>query len=146
MAAASRSAILSKLTAQDVEYNYHRILGLGSGYTEKAAVGSGIVTLPIESVTATDKWTVVIKLSQVNANALKGLLLNDCHTVMYPPEIIEEHGDAKDWRNLVGTGPMMLTDWTQGSSLTWTRNPNYWGYDAKYPENRLPYVDELRAG
>ena len=98
MAAASRSAILSKLTAQDVEYNYHRILGLGSGYTEKAAVGSGIVTLPIESVTATDKWTVVIKLSQVNANALKGLLLNDCHTVMYPPEIIEEHGDAKDWR------------------------------------------------
>ena len=134
-----------ELTAQDVEHNYHRILGLGSGYTEKAAVGSGIITLPIESVTATDKWTVVIKLSQKNVMALKGLLLNDCHTVIYPPEIIEEHGDAKDWRNLVGTGPMMLTDWTQGSSLTWTRNPNYWGYDAKYPENRLPYVDELRA-
>ena len=133
-----------ELTAQDVEYNYHRILGLGSGYTEKANVGWGIINLPIESVTATDEWTVVIKLSQVNVGALKSLL-NDCHTVIYPPEIIEEHGDAQDWRNLVGTGPMMLTDWTQGSSLTWAKNPNYWGYDAKYPENRLPYVDELRA-
>ena len=29
--------------------------------------------------------------------------------------------------------------------MTWTKNPNYWGYDEKYPENRLPYIDELRA-
>jgi peptide/nickel transport system substrate-binding protein len=29
--------------------------------------------------------------------------------------------------------------------VTFTKNPDYWGYDEKYPENRLPYVDELRA-
>ena len=64
---------------------------------------------------------------------------------IYPPEVIQQHGDAKDWRNLVGTGPFMLTDHVEGSSLTYTKNPNYWGYDAKFPENRLPYIDRLRV-
>ena len=27
--------------------------------------------------------------------------------------------------------------------MTWIKNPDYWGYDEKYPENRLPYVDGL---
>ncbi len=39
----------------------------------------------------------------------------------------------------------MLTDWTEGSSVTWDKNPDYWGFDAKYPENRLPYLDKIRA-
>ena len=29
--------------------------------------------------------------------------------------------------------------------MTWDKNPDYWGYDEKYPENRLPYIDQLRA-
>ena len=37
-----------------------------------------------------------------------------------------------------------MTDWVEGSSLTFTKNPNYWGHDEKYPENRLPYFDELQ--
>ena len=64
---------------------------------------------------------------------------------IYPPEVIEEHGDAQDWRNLVGTGPYMLTDWVKDSSVTYTKNPNYWGYDEKFPENRLPYLDEVKS-
>ena len=27
--------------------------------------------------------------------------------------------------------------------MTWVKNPDYWGHDEKYPENRLPYVDEV---
>ena len=50
-----------------------------------------------------------------------------------------------EWRSLVGTGPIMLTDWVEGSSVTWDKNPDYWGYDEKYPENRLPYIDQLRV-
>ena len=66
-------------------------------------------------------------------------------TSIMPPEVIEQHGDVKDWRNLVGTGPFMITDWVEDSQITWAKNPDYWGHDEKYPENRLPYVDELRA-
>ena len=39
----------------------------------------------------------------------------------------------------------MLTDWSEGTSVTWEKNPDYWGYDEKYPDNRLPYIDRLRA-
>ena len=40
-------------------------------------------------------------------------------------------------------GPYEITDWVEGTSLTYTKNPDYWGYDEKYPENRLPYIDQL---
>ena len=130
-----------ELTAKDVEYYYHRQLGLGSGYTEPSPTW-GIVTQPIESVTATDKNTVVIKLSDPRYDIVYHLL-NDAHSAIYPPEIIEEHGSAEDWRTIVGTGPYELTDYVDGSSATWTKNPDYWRYDEKYPENRLPYVEEL---
>jgi peptide/nickel transport system substrate-binding protein len=73
--------------------------------------------------------------------------LGSCETitVVYPPEVIEQYGDTKDWRNLVGTGPYELTEVVEGRSLTWTKNPEYWGYDEKYPQNRLPYADEITA-
>jgi peptide/nickel transport system substrate-binding protein len=34
---------------------------------------------------------------------------------------------ASNWRNAVGTGPFILSDFVDGSSVTYTRNPNYWG-------------------
>ena len=46
---------------------------------------------------------------------------------------------------MVGTGPLILTDYVEGVSKTFTKNPDFWDYDEKYPENRLPYVDEIRA-
>ena len=98
----------------------------------------------MESITAKDKWTVVFRLTEPNLGALAAILDGNVAWI-YPPEVIKEHGDVTDWRNLVGTGPMMLTDWTNGSSITWDKNPDYWGFDEKYPENRLPYIDQLRA-
>ena len=134
-----------ELTAKDIEYNLHRYLGLGSGYTEPAAywASNPLALLPWESITATDKWTLVFKLTKVDPDALR-IILKSQLTFTYPPEVIEKYGDMKDWRNVVGTGPFELTDWVEGSSITWTKNPNYWGFDEKYPENRLPYVDQLR--
>ena len=64
---------------------------------------------------------------------------------IYAPEVIQAKGDADDWRDLVGTGPYTLADWTKGSSVTWDKNPDYWGFDEKFPDNRLPYFDQLRA-
>ena len=46
---------------------------------------------------------------------------------------------------MVGTGPFQLTDYVSGSSYTLDRNPNYWGHDEKYPDNQLPYVDQMRG-
>ena len=133
------------LTAQDIEYNYHRLLGLGSGFTERTIMPWELLAgANLASVTATDESTVVFKLEKLTLTILPAVL-NSFMGWMYPPEVIEEHGNAGDWQNLVGTGPMMLTDRVEGSSVTWVKNPDYWGHDEKYPQNRLPYIDELRA-
>ncbi len=135
-----------ELTAHDIEYNFHRVLGLGK-FAEAGPTPFGqaapLKNLPWESITATDDATVVMKLTEPRLDALPVMLLNEWTSIM-PPEVIEQHGDVQDWRNLVGTGPFMLTDVVEDSHNTWSKNPDYWGHDEKYPENRLPYVDELR--
>ena len=146
-----------ELTAYDVEYNYHRHLGIPDkyGFTEPPPYpASKALGAILESVTATDDWTVVFKLKGPNVGAERLIFDNETGFI-YPPGIIKQGGDAtvlaynmpalEDWRDLVGTGPYMLTDYVEGSSVTWIKNPNYWGFDEKYPQNRLPYIDELRA-
>ena len=132
-----------EVTADDIKYNFERILGLGSGFTEPGA-DVNVVNFNVESIEATDKYTVVFKLKSITLTALKEILVGT-NVAILAPEVVEQYGDVTDWRNVVGTGPFELTDWVEGSSITWTKNPDYWGYDEKYPENRLPYIDELRS-
>ena len=120
-----------QFTAHDVEYNFHRLLGMGDFAEAGPTAFSGALelkSLPWESITATDDATVVIKLTEPRQNLLR-LVLGVVNGVafMMPPEVIEQHGDGKDWRNLVGTGPFMLTDLVEESSITLTKNPDYWG-------------------
>ena len=134
-----------ELTADDIVVNFHRITGLGSGFTEPSPHAVNVSGIKFESITAPDKYTVVFKLKEIDFNALIMIYWESYEGGwIYPPEVIKEHGDAKDWRNLVGTGPYMLTDWVEGSSVTWTKNPDYWKDDEKFPGNRLPYADELK--
>ena len=138
-----------ELTAYDVEHSYHRMLGnklTGTEFSEAepSTTGGPLAALPWESVEATDKWTVVMKLKEPRLDALSNIL-DWASMVIQPPELLEEYGDDWDWQNVVGTGPYMITDLVPGSSVTWTKNPNYWGYDEKYPENRLPYIDEMKG-
>ncbi len=135
-----------QVTAQDVEFNFHRILGMGD-FAEDGPTAFGgadqLKNIPWESITATDDSTVVMKLTEPRLDMLRIVLL-DWMAGIFPPEVIEQHGEISDWRNLVGTGPFMMTDLVEESSVTLTKNPDYYGYDEKFPENRLPYVDELK--
>ena len=123
-----------ELTAEDVVYNLNR--------WNTTDQDSRLDELTYESITATDRYTVEVKLQDPPFDALL-LLIEDQIGFVNAPEVIEQHGDVADWRNLVGTGPFMLTDWVEGSAITWVKNPDYWGHDEKYPDNRLPYIDEL---
>ena len=132
-----------ELVAEDIVFSFHRMTGLGSGFTEKTPFGS-LANLPIESITAPDKYTVVFKLTKLDFIAFEEIYNTSPAGFIYPPEVIEQYGHMQDWKTAVGTGPYMLTDWVQGSAITYTKNPNYWGYDEKFPENRLPYLDEVK--
>ena len=136
-----------ELDAYDVEWNYHRYLGLGdfaeAGPSPQAgsfiSLSASQVEHLVESITATDKWTVVVKLKKPILDPFSKFLGNDFFVLAR--EVIEQYGDAKDWRNVVGTGPLRMTGWVEGSSASWEKNPNYWGVDEKFG-NRIPYIDK----
>ena len=132
-----------ELTADDVVFNWHRMMGMGEFAEAGGSPHQGQITaIPFESITATDRYTVVFKTTEPQQDTLRNLVIHHAAWV-YPPEVIREHGNIQDWRHSVGTGPYMLTDVVEGVSMTFTRNPDYWGFDEKYPDNRLPYIDEL---
>ena len=141
---ASRLVNGRELTAKDVEHSFHRYLGLGSGFTEPSEHATGIASFPWESIEATDEWTVVFKMTEPSIGVLRSMFQLAMLWIL-PPEVIEQYGDYSDWKNVVGTGPFILTDYVEGVSKTYAKNPNYWGFDEKYPANRLPYIDGLSA-
>ena len=138
-----------EVTAKDVEHSFQRMLGnklTGTEFSgdDPSAGGGSLVALPWESVTATDNSTVVFKFKEFNLAALN-FVLDWYSMVIQPPEVFEEYGADWDWQKVVGTGPYTITDITPGSSVTWTKNPNYWSNDEKYPNNSLPYIDTMRG-
>ncbi len=95
------------------------------------------------SAKALDKYTLELKVPKHVQG--KHVLFDGWYIQMLPREVVDQYGDMDDWRNVVGTGAYMLTDYVRGSSLTYSRNPNYWQYDPIHPENRLPYLDGIKV-
>jgi len=129
-----------EFTAQDVQYSFDRTLGTGSGFTEPNPFRAGSYGA-VASITATDQYTVQIKLKQPGVVGLYQVLTGNLGFV--PPEW-DQQADPSDWKSAVGTGAWMLTDFQVGTSATYSKNPNYWGYDARYPQNKLPYIDTFK--
>lgn len=132
-----------ELTAKDIEYSWHRMLALGSGFTKPCPYIDKPKWAAIESITATDKYTVVFKLSKPDNLLLEQLVVNATGDFIVAREAVELYGDLEDWRHAVGTGPFIFEDYVTASSYTVRRNPAYWGWDERHPENKIPYVDKV---
>jgi peptide/nickel transport system substrate-binding protein len=131
-----------ELTADDIVQHYDRILGTGSGYTNPNP-NYGFLTGNWESVTATDKYTVVFKFKRPSGLAFNSIADTMQINAIEAPEYVKQ-GDLQNWKNAVGTGPWILTDFIDGTSLTYSKNSNYWGHDERYPQNQIPYADTLK--
>lgn len=134
-----------ELTAEDIAYSFNRVLGYGTGLSRSPYNTSRTMVEYVESITATDKYTVVFKgkypCVDLYTNPLDPPLPINA---IVPREVVDKYGNLQDWHNIVGTGPFILTDYVSGSSIDFVKNPNYFGYDDRYPKNRLPYVDKAR--
>lgn len=119
-----------ELVADDVVFSLNR-------YREKDSVWAGAYSVA-DSIAATDKYTVVIKLNEPTAWALNDLFPNSQWII--PPEVLK---DPKGNIGLtaIGTGPFILSDYAFRRGGTLVRNPDYWKKDIK--GNRLPYVDRI---
>ena len=105
--------------------------------------GSPILT-NVTSVTATDKYTVVFKWKIANPEyILESIEALGGGTNIEAREAVQQWGNLNDWHHAIGTAAFMLQDFVDGSSATLVKNPSYWGYDERYPQNQLPYVDKI---
>jgi peptide/nickel transport system substrate-binding protein len=136
-----------EFTADDVAFHYHRLYGLGSGFTKPAPYHATVSNFKyLLSVTAADKYTVVFKWRTPNpAFIIETLMTNHSPSLAIEPrEAVEKWGDVNDWHHAIGTGPFILQDFVPDNSAALVKNPDYWGYDERHPHNKLPYVDKVK--
>jgi peptide/nickel transport system substrate-binding protein len=137
---ASRIANGRELNAEDIVWNLNRLITTPTNYI-RAGYPDMCRTVQI---TAPDKWTVDITCpTEYFADALT--MLPDWSSI-FPPEVIQKYTNVRDWRNNVGSGPFMMTDYVSGSSVTFIKNSKYWGTDPVGPGkgNQLPYLDAVK--
>jgi peptide/nickel transport system substrate-binding protein len=131
-------------TAQDVQYSYDRILGLNEFQGKPNPFYSSLMS-DIASVTAIDKTTIEFKLKYPSAMAIYQITGPYMIPGFVGPEWVHLSDEQRnDWKNVIGTGPYILTDFTANVSMTLTKNPDYWGYDPRNPKNKLPYADSIK--
>jgi len=135
-----------EFTSDDVLFHYDRMYGLGGGFTKGSPFYSATQYADLVSLTAPDRYTVIFKWKTPNPEvitetlqAASGEQLIEC------PDAVKQWGDMNTWQHSIGTGPFIFKDFVPGSSATLVKNPNYWGYDERYPQNKLPYIDTLKV-
>jgi peptide/nickel transport system substrate-binding protein len=136
--------------ASDVVAHYDRMLGLGGGFTTIDPFYSGNANwLSLQSVVPSGNFTVTFNWKQGTSpveilSVMQAAGADD--SIMAPEEIAANTSASQpyitNWRDAVGTGPFMLTDFVDSSSATYVANPNYWGTDLRWPQNKLPYISE----
>ncbi len=122
-----------ELTAEDVVFSFNRLANSPkkiAGYFDH-----------VEKVEATDKHTVVFRFKEYNAEWDYRFGWGYYSTIM-PKEVAD--AGAANWKNVNGTGPFMLSDYVQGNSQTYTKNPVYWDKEKIGGEEfKLPFVDKF---
>jgi len=122
-----------EFVAEDVVFTYNRLAGSPKKINEYFDY--------VDKVVATDKHTVVFQFKEFNAEWAYRFGYGYFSPIT-PKEVID--AGATNWKNVNGTGPFMLTDFVQGNSNTYTRNPKYWDKEkiggADY---QLPFVDKV---
>lgn len=115
-------------TAQDVLYSYNRYAKTGLLIDEFNLV---------DTVTAPDERTVVLKLKEPNADFLVSPIAKN-QTLILPKEIEDADKDFKS--RAIGTGPFILAENEKGVRISFKKNPDFWGKDKA--GGALPYLDE----
>jgi len=130
-----------EFNSDDVVQHFDRILGTGSGYTKANPMLAGSLS-NLASVTATDNYTVVFKFKTASSGVAFQTIA-DTSRIEAPECVKDQGGTITDWTKAIGTGPWILTNYVSNSSLTYGGNSAYIINDPRYPQNHIPYVDEL---
>ncbi|MBP1736470.1 MAG: peptide transporter substrate-binding protein [Oscillospiraceae bacterium] len=129
------------LVASDVVWSYSRLLGINGETKISVDNYDWTSTLDmIKNVEATDDHTVVFTFNDGMANTVSLAALMNAKVNIAGPEW---DSCPQTWEYAKGTGPYVLTNYVTDNSMTLTKNENYYDYDERYPENKLPYIDTI---
>ncbi len=115
-----------EMTADDVVFSLNRILD-----TKTASPGRSYLTT-VTKIEKLSAYSVKVTLEAPLASFLEGLASNNCAIVS--KAAVEQYGNLQ--KNVVGTGPFMLKEWTPDNSMTLVKNPDYF-------EKGAPYLDKI---
>lgn len=135
------------LVADDVVWSYSRLLGLNG--MEKVVLQDSptdwsTILYMIDGVEAVDDHTVAFHFLQDYDNEVGYAAFLNAKVNIGGSEWDDLTADQQsDWHYAKGTGPYCITDYVADNSMTLTKNDNYYDYDERYPENKLPYIDTI---
>lgn len=139
------------LTAEDVKFSYDRILGTGEGGSAEMAsyeiswpsVFDGILDFTYPSpVEVEGDYQVVFHLASAAESVLETFMYTAVNITGVEWDTLSEE-QRNDWHYACGTGPFVLVAYEPDSYFKYERNANYYDFDERHPENRLPYLDSL---
>lgn len=138
---ASRLVNGREMTADDVVFTLKRLFTEPGAYLR---VSYAPLAAAIQ-ISARDKYTVDIKCTPETFMELYHTVLTFAHIVA--PEVIQKYGNQDNWRNNVGTGPFMVSEYVPSSLIAYIRNPKYWMKNPMGPGkgDQLPYIDAVRV-
>ncbi|HEX5368435.1 MAG TPA: ABC transporter substrate-binding protein [Dehalococcoidia bacterium] len=119
--------------ANDVVQSWNKFISINPGATSYHYNADSSPSSPIESLTATDNNTIVVKLHQPDASTI-ALFAGTTFSPM--PKEFDGGFDPKT--TVRGHGPWMLDNYTPSVGFTWVKNPNY------YVQGR-PFYDKIEV-
>ncbi len=139
------------LTADDVKFSYDRILGTGEGGSAEMAsyeiswtsLFAGVLDFTYPSpVEVEGDYQVVFHLASEAESVLETFMYTAVNITGVEWDTLSEE-QRNDWHYACGTGPFVLVGYEPDSYYKYERNANYYDFDERHPENRLPYLDSL---
>ena len=132
--------------ASDVVYYFDRLYGLGEGFTTPLSTNTSWAIL--QSVVATGSYTVTFNFQGASEESICETMYGPMGGTEEASEQVAQYTTASNpvmtsWHSAMGTGPFILKDWVDSSEMTLDKNTSYWGTDERYPQNQLPYINEL---
>ena len=137
---ASRLVGGRELTADDVIFHLKLLITDPNAFVYQSTPG-----LRTANITKTAPWEITVKVTLEDLISAIDRFGDSAKLV--PPEVVQRYGGQKSWRESVGTGAFMLTEYVAGSLLAFDKNSNYWMKDPIGPGkgNQLPYLDRVRV-
>ena len=130
------------LDVEDVVGSWQRFAAKGA--SRSAIVASVTPGAPVDSITAVDKSTVLMKLSEPLVYALGLFTPTTTGGFLIVPKEIDGTYDPR--KEMIGTGPYVLSKYEPSQGFTFKRNTEYWEKDYAYADGvEMPIITEYAS-